>query len=99
MRTPGAIARLAAVGADAGKAFPGVLSAHLILPAAAAVPPSAESRPSVWLDTDGRVHEKLHAKDRTLVLVRPDRYIGYRCQPADGDALTAYLGRYLVRSG
>jgi hypothetical protein len=51
----------------------------------------------VWLDPEGRVHEKLHATNPTLVLVRPDGYIGYRCQPADREALRKYLSTFLIR--
>jgi 2-polyprenyl-6-methoxyphenol hydroxylase-like FAD-dependent oxidoreductase len=90
------VARLAAVAADTARAFPSVHTAHLVLPAGTRVPSTGPRLP-VWLDTDGRLHEKLHARDRTLVLVRPDGYIGFRCQPADRDALAAYLSRYLVR--
>ncbi len=75
-----------------------MLSAHVILKADAAVPTSRGSRVPTWLDTEGRLHQKLHANDRTLILVRPDGYLGYRCQPADGEALTTYMSRYLVRN-
>jgi 2-polyprenyl-6-methoxyphenol hydroxylase-like FAD-dependent oxidoreductase len=51
---------------------------------------------TTWLDTTGRIHEKLHAKEPTLIWIRPDQYIGYRSQPANGEALIAYLRRYLV---
>jgi hypothetical protein len=33
---------------------------------------------------------------KTLILIRPDGYIGDRCQPADGAGLKAYMSRYLV---
>ncbi|HEX4607618.1 MAG TPA: FAD-dependent monooxygenase [Urbifossiella sp.] len=88
---------LLAVAAAASKAFPDVLSTHLILQPDAAVPAAAGPGVAVWLDTDGRVHQKLHATDRTLVLVRPDGYIGFWCQPAEGEALMKYLDSYLVR--
>lgn len=31
-----------------------------------------------------------------LYLIRPDVYIGFRSQPADGDALRAYLRRIFI---
>jgi hypothetical protein len=93
-----AVSQLLSIAADAAKAFPDVLSAHVILKADAAVPTSRGSRVPTWLDTEGRLHQKLHANDRTLILVRPDGYLGYRCQPADGEALTTYMSRYLVRN-
>jgi hypothetical protein len=57
------------------------------------------SNPRAWFDSEGRLHEKLHVKDRTLILVRPDEYIGFRCQPAEGAAIIEYLDRYLMRKG
>ncbi|MDX1945293.1 MAG: FAD-dependent monooxygenase [Pirellulaceae bacterium] len=57
---------------------------------------AAEAPLPLWLDATGRVHEALGAKDRTVVVVRPDGYVGYRGQPADGKALRTYLARYLV---
>lgn len=51
----------------------------------------------VWIDTLMNVHEKLHTTGPTMVLIRPDGYISYRWQPADGDALMEYLSGYLVR--
>ena len=79
--------------------FPGLFSTHAIL----TNDDSAKNMPAgpnvtVWLDTTGRIHEKLHAKEPTLIWVRPDQYIGYRSQPADGEALAAYLNRYLKAS-
>jgi 2-polyprenyl-6-methoxyphenol hydroxylase-like FAD-dependent oxidoreductase len=88
---------LLAAAAEAARAFPDVLSAHLILKADAPAP-TAPGVP-VWHDVDGKVHRKLHASHATLVLVRPDGYIGYRCQPADETGLLEYMGRYLVRKG
>jgi 2-polyprenyl-6-methoxyphenol hydroxylase-like FAD-dependent oxidoreductase len=88
--------QLLKIAAEAASAFPGTFSAHMIAKAEKTSPQPDLSVP-VWIDTDGRVHQKLHASDQALVLVRPDGYIGYRCQPASGDALLEYLGRYLVR--
>ena len=53
----------------------------------------------MWFDTEGRLHRRLHPDTRTLILVRPDGYIGFRCQPADGESLANYLGSYLVKKG
>ncbi len=41
--------------------------------------------------------EVLDAYQRRLVLVRPDWYVGFRAQPASGEALSAYLETYLRR--
>jgi len=70
--------------------------------AAYAVVPTAE-RPAalgaddetlgVLHDEDGAMHKRYGARSECLYLVRPDGYVGYRCQPADGDELLAYLDR------
>ena len=59
----------------------------------------AQGRVTSWLDAERTVHDAHQARHATIVLVRPDWYIGYRAEPADGDALVAYLDRYLFRAG
>jgi hypothetical protein len=90
------IARLLAIAAEVGNAFPYTLSPHVITKAGTASDQPKAVVP-VWLDTQGRVYQKLHATECALVLVRPDGYIGYRSQPADAKSLLEYLDRYLVR--
>jgi hypothetical protein len=91
-----AVSQLLTIAADAARAFPDVFDDHLVLRADAAASRPALPGVPAWLDVDGRLNHKLDANDRTLILVRPDGYIGYRCQPADGGALMTYMGRYLV---
>jgi 2-polyprenyl-6-methoxyphenol hydroxylase-like FAD-dependent oxidoreductase len=79
------------------KAFPDVLNPLLILDADAA-PPDPSGIPA-WLDAEGRLRGRLQPNAPAFVLVRPDGYIGYRCQPADKERLMDYLGGYLVRKG
>jgi hypothetical protein len=50
-----------------------------------------------WLDRDGRIQHQHAAEEPTLILVRPDGYVGYRNQPASAAQLQKYLDRYLVR--
>lgn len=82
------------------RAFPNLLAVHIVLNAAddpsSFIQEAAKLNLPVWLDVEGRLHRQLGAADHTLILVRPDGYIGYRCQPGDGDSLVEYLGRYLV---
>lgn len=92
------VSQLAAIAAEAARAFSDVFSTHVILPKDAATSAPAMPGVSTWLDTDGRLHDRLHAHGPTLVLVRPDGYIGFRCQPADGTALIAHMGAYLSRA-
>ena len=90
------VSKLIAIAEETNRAFPGILAAHLILERNTANPHAASSGVAVWEDTEARAHEQLHAKDATLILVRPDGYIGFRCQPADGTALRAYMQSYLI---
>jgi hypothetical protein len=62
-----------------------------------AASPSAIADIPAWLDVDGRLHRNLHANNPTLLLIRPDGYVGYRCQPADSESLVGYMSRYLAR--
>jgi 2-polyprenyl-6-methoxyphenol hydroxylase-like FAD-dependent oxidoreductase len=92
-REPQPIVHLEQIAADVAKAFPGAVDAHLVLPAGGVA--TTTSLPT-WIDGTGHLHEKLHATIATCVLVRPDGYIGFRSQPADGPWLLEYLGRFLV---
>lgn len=88
------------IAEQAQRTFPNVLSTHILLNAGEDAGPFAQNiaakTPRVWIDVEGRLHRQLGASDHTLILVRPDGYIGYRCQPADADALVKYLDHYLV---
>lgn len=92
---PDAIPQLLLIAADVDHKFPGVAQAHLILRKDAAHISLASHTPA-WFDSEGKLHDALHAASPTLVLVRPDGYIAYRAHPADGDALLAHMGRYLT---
>jgi hypothetical protein len=84
---------------DTRRAFPNIFATHVILKAGTeSTLVVAAPDASVWFDVEGQVHRKLHITDSTLMVVRPDGYIGLRCQPADGEALINYLERYLVRT-
>jgi hypothetical protein len=88
--------RLLTIAIEADHTFPGALSAHVILKDDMKPGTDGSSIPE-WLDTQSGVHEKLGVVAPTLLVIRPDGYIGYRCQPADGNALLEYLGGFLVR--
>jgi 2-polyprenyl-6-methoxyphenol hydroxylase-like FAD-dependent oxidoreductase len=96
---PPATSQLLDVAAEAERAFPDVLSTHVILKSGTPTAEPIVLRQPVWFDTDGRLHEKLQADDPTLILVRPDGYIGFRCQPAAGEPLMTFLEGYLIRAG
>ncbi|MCE9546782.1 MAG: FAD-dependent monooxygenase [Planctomycetia bacterium] len=97
------IAQLVELAGVAQQAFPDVLSAHVILGAGKDAPATSASGGmspvSRWVDSTGELHQKLGANEPTVMVVRPDGYLGYRCQPADIEGLLAYLSGYLVRKG
>jgi hypothetical protein len=59
-------------------------------------PEELDSKISVLFDTEGELHRRFGARSECLYLVRPDAYVGYRCQPADEHRLAAYLDRIFV---
>ena len=63
---------------------------HIIVPSKTR-PKELEDAESVILDVDGDLHEAYGAGAECLYLVRPDGYIGFRCQPADVDHVTDHL--------
>ena len=74
----------------AAAAFAGLIDAYVIAPAPAA-PPDA-----TLLDPDGALHRAYGADDETLVLIRPDGYVGYRSRPADAAGLRDYLRQIFI---
>jgi 2-polyprenyl-6-methoxyphenol hydroxylase-like FAD-dependent oxidoreductase len=67
----------------------------LVVPASEA-PLALSGSPGLVLDSEGLLHQAYGAGAECLYVIRPDGYVGYRCQPADADRLMAYLGRILV---
>jgi len=88
--------QLLRIADEARLAFPNIFSAHVIRKADAPQQSAEASSVPVWLDTEARVHKKLHAAGPTLLWIRPDGYIGYRGQPANGESLSKHLSRFLI---
>jgi len=92
-------AELVAIAEQVERAFGGLVHSHVIFPAGASsvdLAALAAAPCEFWIDR-GKLFDKFGVTAPALVLVRPDGYLGYRCQPASGDALVRYLKRYLVR--
>jgi 2-polyprenyl-6-methoxyphenol hydroxylase-like FAD-dependent oxidoreductase len=89
------VPQLLQIADEVRQVFPDVFTPQVILKTADT--PGTSSGVPVWIDTDGQVHKRLGVTGRAMVWVRPDGYIGFRCQPASGSALANYLDRYLVR--
>jgi len=62
-----------------------------IVPEVAAVTKLSGVR--VVVDEDGAIHDAFGAKSETLVVVRPDGYVGFRSQPIDLEALATWWRR------
>ena len=77
------------------EAYPNLIRAHLIV-SGDSLPQEAASFDSVWLDPSGSVGQALGSQSLALALVRPDGYLGSRCQPAMWDPLRESLDRYLI---
>jgi hypothetical protein len=75
--------------------YPGVIHAHLVV-SGDSLSATTEGCASTWLDTASNIRRLLGARETALVLVRPDGYLAYRCQPASWAELEAYLERYLI---
>ena len=93
---PVVLSQLVTIGAETTEAFPGLIVNHLVLTFDAQQADPIPAGGSTWIDVDGELYRRLGAHKPTLVLVRPDGYIGFRCQPADGEALLAHLRNYLT---
>ena len=92
-----AVSQLVKIADETGRAFPNVFSTHVVLNGGDPAPGAAGSNVSAWIDADGGLHRRLGVTGRALIWVRPDGYIGYRGQPADGERLSKYLDHYLIR--
>lgn len=87
------------IASQAHESYSVPLSCHLIVGARTTRPSAIPPHLQVWVDADEVLHRKLHASRPTILLIRPDGYIGFRCQPADGQKLHEFLGTYLVGRG
>jgi 2-polyprenyl-6-methoxyphenol hydroxylase-like FAD-dependent oxidoreductase len=76
--------------------FPGLIAVRIIVPHDERPAALAGWAGQVVIDAGGLVHERYGARSECLYLVRPDGYVGYRCQPADPALLLAYLERIFV---
>ena len=70
------------------------VSPHVVVPHE--VPPQVQGRGDILVDPRGELHHRYGARIESLYLIRPDGYIGFRSQPADGEALQSYLAKIFV---
>ncbi len=55
-----------------------------------------EPLPTTWdgvrvVDADGTLHARYGAERACLYVIRPDGYVGFRCQPLDGQSVLSYF--------
>jgi 2-polyprenyl-6-methoxyphenol hydroxylase-like FAD-dependent oxidoreductase len=74
------------------------VQAHVVVPDAKR-PAALGEDVSVVLDPEGFFHDRYGAGAECLYLVRPDGYVGFRSQPANGDALAEHLLGILTLKG
>jgi 2-polyprenyl-6-methoxyphenol hydroxylase-like FAD-dependent oxidoreductase len=77
------------------ESYAGLIRVHLIV-AGDSPPQEVAGFDSIWLDPAGSVRQALGARGKSMALVRPDGYLGFRCEPALWEELRDYLDRYLI---
>jgi hypothetical protein len=93
--TPEGYARLAAVARGVEQRYAGLVDVHVVIPAVDR-PRDLDWGGSVLMDIYGDLEDRYGARAECAYLLRPDLYIGFRSQPADLDALLAYLSRIFL---
>lgn len=88
--TPEGVARLTELAGRVTSEWGDAVCPTVVLPGTA-------SLPGVVGDPDHVAHDKYGARAACLYLLRPDGYVGFRSQPADGERLNEYLQTWLVR--
>jgi hypothetical protein len=83
---------MAALAARVRAKYDAHVTVRFVVPRAE-LPAAMATESGVVLDPEGAFHRRYGAGAECLYLVRPDGYIAYRSQPADGDRLMAYLAR------
>jgi 2-polyprenyl-6-methoxyphenol hydroxylase-like FAD-dependent oxidoreductase len=85
-------ANMGALAAKVRAKYDAHVAVRFVVPRAE-LPAAIATEKGVVLDPEGAFHRRYGAGAECLYLVRPDGYIAYRSQPADGEKLFAYLGR------
>jgi hypothetical protein len=93
--TPEGYANLAGIAERVRARHGAHVSVRIVVPHRES-PPALGGDSAVLLDPEGATHRRYGAGAECLYLVRPDGYVAFRSQPADGDALMQYLERIFV---
>jgi 2-polyprenyl-6-methoxyphenol hydroxylase-like FAD-dependent oxidoreductase len=87
-------AKLASIASRVGKRFGERVASFVVTPRAER-PSALPADVPVIFDEADELEARYGAATECLYLVRPDLYVGFRCQPADGDALLDHLATIL----
>ncbi len=85
--------KLIEIGKKLEQQFQGELRSWVV--ACGQDPTNDEEKSCTLFDRSRQLHKLYGAKSDCLYLIRPDSYIGYRCQPADGEKAVAYLSKII----
>lgn len=83
---------LSQIGSEVEKHFGKKIVPHLVI-YGTEKPPALQWNGSLLLDPDGNFHRRYGARFNCLYLIRPDKYIGFRSQPAKFEPLFQHCDR------
>lgn len=90
--SPEGYKRMTDIATEVAARYGDRLKVHMITPHASR-PEGLDWEGSVVLDGECAIHRQYGARSECLYLIRPDKHVGYRCQPASRDKLFDYLER------
>lgn len=96
-RTSDGYANLRAIARGIEEQYRNLIRVHIAVPSER-LPLELKWDGSVILDAECQLHYRYGAGSECLYLIRPDGYVGYRCQPASWSRLSAYLEKFFAAS-
>ncbi|MEZ4299684.1 MAG: FAD-dependent monooxygenase [Polyangiaceae bacterium] len=94
-RTPEGYRNLAAIAGDVERMLPGVVRCRVVVPDSER-PSELPAEVAMIADPGARLHSAFEAHAECAFLLRPDGYVGFRCQPAEHAKILGYLGQIFV---
>ncbi len=88
--TAAGYANLGEIAASIHSRYSEYITTHIVI-LSGEPPKTLEWTGSILLDPEGSLDDRYGAGSECLYLIRPDGYVGYRAQPADGAKLRAHL--------
>ena len=90
--------RFADIDAKVRERYDRYIKVYIVVPRESA-PTELLPQSSILFDSEGELHRRYGARSECLFLLRPDKYVAYRGQPADADKLFSYLKRIFISCG